>query len=146
MVTTSLRNIALLAMFLMLISPDHAYCESAQPVIQYVESADLSFEQLTEKISFQTGYQIELVGEWPGNPIQISLQGISLEDGLKRIIKKMGAISHILIFDSEEKKLKIVRLKAGVEPDKNLTGTSAMFTEDGNINPTPGSGEYGLTP
>lgn len=137
--------ITLLAMFMVLVFTGDAYCATAKSKIQYIESDGLSFEQLVEKISLQTGYEIELVGEWPNIPVEVSLEGVSLEAGLKRIFKQLGDVSHILIFDDEQKKLKIVRLKAGVMPDKGILGVSETVVGDDNINPTPGSGEHGLT-
>lgn len=142
---TGYNVIRMLVLFLVLVSAGDAYCATEKSKIQYIESAGLSFEQLVEKISQQTGYQIELVGEWPDIPVQISLQGISLEDGLHRIIKQMGNISHILIFDSEEKKLKIVSLKAGTAPDRTVSVVPDMVVDEDNINPTPGSAEHGMT-
>jgi hypothetical protein len=144
--TSSIYNIIrVLVLSLVFCFSGNANSATTKSKIQYIESVDLSFEQILHQISLQTGYQIECVGEWPDLPIQVSLRGIPLEDGLKRILKQLGDISYILIFDNEDRKLKIVSLKAGTVPDKVVAEGSASISEDDNINPTPNSGEYGLT-
>jgi len=137
--------ITVLMTFLMMHPGGDASGATPQSTIQYIESDDLSFKQLITEISHQTGYNIELVGEWPSMPLQVSLRAVSLEDGLKHIIKQLGDVSHLLIFDNEERKLKIVALKAGTMPDKPVSEGSGMMPREENINPTSNSVEHGLS-
>jgi hypothetical protein len=132
-----------------------------EPTILYIDEAKLTFSELLAKISAETGYRIELVGEWPeGRTVGARLKGISLEAGLGRIIKNMGSISHALVFDSNEKKVKIVLLQEGVEPDDgDMTSVpsseavagelaideSGSLTNEEPISPPSPTGELGLT-
>lgn len=104
--------------------------DQANPVILYIEEAGLSFKELIDRVSVHTGYRINLVGEWPDATINTQLKGIALEDGLNSIIKELGNVSHVLIFDAKEKKIKIVRLHEGSGPDLAVTERSAVLSED----------------
>jgi len=126
---------------LCLVVSSPCFCDQEKPVILYIEEAGLSFKALVDKISVHTGYRINLVGEWPDVTVNTQLKGVALEDGLKNIIKELGNVSHVLIFDAEEKKVKIVRLHEGAVPDL----VPVVLPEDEIISSPSPSGDPGLT-
>jgi len=150
---------AVLGCLLLLMAASGLCGQGEESTVLYIDETGLPFRDLLEKISINTGYQIELVGEWPDNAINVKMQGVSLEDGLKRIIKELGSISHALVFDNSTKKIRIVRFQEGLDPDISGTyeslptpegadtgaETANQQVEDEAVSPPSPDGEPGLT-
>jgi hypothetical protein len=145
--------------YLLLVISASGYCGSPKDLtLLYINETGMPFPELLDKISASTGYRIELVGEWPTTEVNAKMQGVTLEAGLKHIIREMGSISYALVFDSGEKKIRIIRVQEGRESDtpairvstppagKNPANSkTAVQQEDETVSPPSPTGEPGLT-
>ena len=111
------------------------YCgEAEDPTVLYIDETGIPFQALLDKISTSTGYDIELVGEWPDGAVNVKMQSVPLEAGLERIIKELGSVSHALVLDASAKKIRIVRFQDGLEAGGPGPGESPPPLGGGDVN------------
>jgi hypothetical protein len=67
-------------------------------------------DDVLEKISKASGYEITVNEGWRSKTISARLENVTLEEGLKLIMEKLGRPSHLLIYDKERKRIEIVLL------------------------------------
>ena len=129
----------------LLASPGRGLGNDEKIPILYINEEGLTFTELLENISQRTGYRIELVGEWPDLHVDTRLQGINLRDGLEKVIKNLGDISHILVFDSGEKKVKLLIINPGSDTDTTIVREFSASPGGESVSPPLPSGEPGIT-
>jgi len=142
---------------LLLIMSSAPLCNEAKdPTVLYMDNAGVKFSVMLDRISTSTGYEIELVGAWPDGAVNSKMQGLTLEAGLKLIIKELGVTNHALILDNDAKKIRIVSFQEGHESDDidklqstRITGDAstgiASGAIDDTVSPPSPDGKPGLT-
>jgi hypothetical protein len=102
----------------------------------FIEEQNLPLTELLDKIARRTGYRIELVGQWPNKKVTTCLQDIPLDVALRKILRELRSVNHVLVFDADHKKVKIVKLDPA--KDDAVVGEYASMTEADAQSEPPG--------
>ena len=89
-----------------------------------VISITLANEPLNEvllKISKATGYQIEITKDWENRILTVNLDKLTLEEGIKKIIRVLGNPNYTLVTDDSIKKVKIEIFETSFDQDPDTT-------------------------
>jgi len=78
----------------------------SEPVFS-VTSTNEPIHQVLEKISKATGYQITITKGWEQKSITADINNLTLEEGMKKIIRSMGEPSNAIVRNDREKKIEI---------------------------------------
>lgn len=72
-----------------------------------VSSNNEPLQNTLVKISNATGYQIEITKGWKNKPLTADLNKVTLEEGMKAIIRGLGRPNYVMIVDDQKKKVEI---------------------------------------
>ena len=72
-----------------------------------------------EHISRETGYEITVNEAWASTPLTATLNNVTVEDGLKKVIETLGRLSYLIITHKESKKIEILLISSQLTKIKN---------------------------
>lgn len=119
-----------------------------------LEEKDVPMAHVLEKISAATGYEITVDQEWADLPVTAKLRDLTLEEGLKRLLKGMN---YALVIDDKEKRISIkiqdtaqntMLIKHEQRGETNQRDPVRRVKEDPQdleVIPPEGPGELGIT-
>ena len=79
---------------------------------------------MLKKISMATGYEINLDSEWQSHRVTASLEDVSLDKGLKRILRNLN---YVIIYGSDQKIKIIIYDKIASEGVSSAPSTDKSF-------------------
>lgn len=69
---------------------------------------DMALKTILEKISKQSGYEIDVSPPWDDKVLTVSFDKVELEEALKKILRLLDQPSNVIIFDETNKKITIL--------------------------------------
>ncbi len=102
------------------IHPAMAQDATADPLISLtVQNEPLG--DVLDTIARDTGYRFNLNGKWKAHPVSATINGLSLEKGLKRLLR---SLNHSIVWESD----KIVTITVFGKADPGSTGGAISFS------------------
>jgi len=85
------------------------------PVVFSLNVKDEPLKEALKKISKSTGYRITVSENWASLPVTAQLKNLTVEEGLKRLLK---GLNHSLVIQDIEKKIsiKIINVSSDIQP------------------------------
>jgi hypothetical protein len=92
-----------------------------------VTSDNEPLNEILVKISKSTGYKIEITKSWEDKPVTVSLKKITLEKGLREIMRMTGEPNYAVVINESIKKVEI-RIFDGSSPGQIKGGGAYVGT------------------
>lgn len=108
-----------------------------------ISSKNEPLQNTLVKISDATGYQIEITKGWKNKPLTADLNQVSLEEGMKAIIRGLGRPNYVMIVDDRKKKVEIRIIDDSSTGKKEDNATDIITKTDVRDRRPPSEDEMG---
>jgi type II secretory pathway component GspD/PulD (secretin) len=116
----------------------------SEPVFSLVVK-NQSLNKVLNTISKSSGYTITVSSEWENRQVTAHLEGVTLEQGLKKIIRLMGNPNHVIISNEKEKRIDIKIYDTEPDYSKGMRTSSIEDPLDMEVIPPEKEGGRGIT-
>jgi hypothetical protein len=86
-------------------------CQAADTYIDTdvfsLDAKDKPLKKILDKIYKTTGYEITIAPEWKNFPVTVKLKQMSIEEGLRKIIKSLSDPDYALVIDEKTQKITV---------------------------------------
>ena len=136
--------LCLVSMIPTILSPNPCLgSESGEELATFSLEADQqALGEVLQQISEATGYEITIDSEYAKLPITVSLENVSVEEGLRRIL---GKLSRYMVIDEAEKKIYVRIVDTEAKKSKTIASREKVDPLDLEVIPPKSPGERGIT-
>ena len=108
-----------------------------------ISSTNEPLQNTLVKISNATGYQIEITRGWKNKPLTADLNKVTLEEGMKSIIRALGRPNYVMIVDDQKKKVEVRIIDESSTGKKEDNATDIITKTDVRDRRPPSEDEMG---